>query len=42
MSFFQRVVAAPRTLLGAQAQPAQAAVPVTAQPSTVFVELGSV
>lgn len=43
MSFFQRVVSAPRTLLGAQSQAAtpQGAAPVTAQPSTVFVELGA-
>jgi hypothetical protein len=44
MSFFQRVVSAPRALLGTTPQitGAQAsAAPVTAQPSTVFVELGA-
>jgi hypothetical protein len=37
MSFFQKAFSAPKALLGAQA----AAAPVTAQPSTVFVELGA-
>jgi hypothetical protein len=44
MSFFSRVVNAPRSIIGggeiAQVQSFQAAAPVTAQPSTVFVELG--
>jgi hypothetical protein len=44
MSFFQRMVSAPLGLFGGPTPPteslAQAAVPVTAQPSTVFVELG--
>lgn len=40
MSFFQRALSAPKALLGAQAQQASAA-PVTAQSSTVFVELGA-
>ncbi len=45
MSFLSRVVSGPRAIIGggeiAQVQSAaQAAVPVTAQPSTVFVELG--
>jgi hypothetical protein len=45
MSFFSRVVNAPRAIIGggeiAQIQASQAAAPVTAQPSTVFVELGA-
>src|SRR5215470_13929661 len=45
MSFFSRVVNAPRQIIGggevAQIQALQAPPPVTAQPSTVFVELGA-
>jgi hypothetical protein len=43
MSFFQRVVSAPRAIIGASAaaETAAAAAPVTATPSTVFVELGA-
>src|SRR5689334_9968223 len=41
MSFFQRMVNAPLARLGGQApQTESLAAPVTAQPSTVFVELG--
>jgi hypothetical protein len=44
MSFLSRVASAPRAFIGggaAQIQASQAAAPVTAQPSTVFVELGA-
>jgi len=40
MSFFQKMVSAPLGLFSGEAQTAQAVAPVTAQPSTVFVELG--